>query len=88
MVKVIQIVENKQYLIKDETVEGKQTIAIGGQKTVKTVGIEILRSSYGFMLSPITSKGNVSNSICIEVNLEVAKEVAKQLLAMIDTEEK
>jgi hypothetical protein len=58
-----------------------ETASKGRNGIIKTSGVEVMSSSYGVMLSPITSKGKPSDACFVEIEENSVKET---VLAILD----
>ena len=68
-----------------ETIKFKnETASKGRNGIIKTSGVEVMSSSYGVMVSPITSKCKPSDACFIEVDSEAIIETALAMLKIAD----
>jgi hypothetical protein len=62
----------------------KETASKGRNGIIKTSGVEVMSSSYGVMLSPITSKGKPSDACFVEVDIDSVNEVAMSMIKAVN----
>ena len=57
-----------------------ETASKGRNGIIRTLGVEVMSSSLGVMLSPITGFGNVASSCFVEIDTEKVRETVIAML--------
>ena len=73
-------------LISEPNTDDQNPVSRMGTRTIKTSGVEVMRSSFGVMLSPINSKNKVTKNLFIEINPKTARKMALAVLEMFPEE--